>query len=122
MIFSFNERGDIQVDLENGTICNKIVGDQLQSDFKTSRTVILTYFKHNNVLSKTFFKNKRNTLTDEEIRQYFDENLKEAFNLRPDLLPFIKYEYINEKSSFQILFFFFSTNLKKIIMDYDLEI
>lgn len=122
MIFRFNERGDIVVDLENGTVCNQIIGDKPQSDFNTSKTIILTHFKHNNKLKDTFFKNKRNTLTDSQIKEYFDDQLKTAFKFRPDLLPFIKYEYINEQSSFQILFFFYSTTIKKIIMDYDLEI
>ncbi|MGL5716491.1 MAG: hypothetical protein ACRCXX_14240 [Cetobacterium sp.] len=122
MIFRFNERGDIVVDLENGTVCNEILGDKVESDFNTSKTTILTYFKHNNMLKNTFFKNKRNTLTDQEIRKYFDEHLKVSFAHRPDLLQFIKYEYVNDSSSFQVLFFFYSSALKRIILDYDLEI
>ncbi|MGL4449621.1 MAG: hypothetical protein ACRCTZ_00345 [Sarcina sp.] len=122
MIFRFNERGDLSIDLENGTVCNEIIGDKVESDFNTSKTAILTYFKHNNKLKDTFFKNKRNTLTDEQIREYFDEHLRLTFKYRPDLLQFIKYEYINDKTSFQVLFFFYSAALKRIIMDYDLEI
>lgn len=122
MLFSINEQGDISLDLENGTMCNEVLGDKVASDFKTSKTIILTYFKHNNNLRKSFFKNKRNTLTDEQIRQYFDDELEKAFKKRLDLMKFVRYEYINSKSSFHILFFYYSESIKKIILDYDIEI
>ncbi|MGL6099271.1 MAG: hypothetical protein ACRC0G_06585 [Fusobacteriaceae bacterium] len=122
MIFSINEIGDIQADEENGTLCNLIKGDANASNFKTSRTIILTYFKHNNNLRNSFYKNKRNTLTDEEIKKYFDKELKEAFKFKPDLNKYIKYEFINDNSSFNILFYFYSEKLKKIILDYNVDV
>lgn len=122
MLFSINEQGDISIDLENGTICNEVIGDKVTSDFKTAKTIIITYFKHNNNLKKNFFKNKRNTLTDEEIKQYFDSELEKAFSKRLDLMKFVKYEYVNLKSSFQVLFFYYSESIKKIMLDYDIEI
>ncbi|MGL5712409.1 MAG: hypothetical protein ACRCX2_05265 [Paraclostridium sp.] len=122
MIFSINEIGDLYIDEENGTVCNKILGDNVQSDFKTSKTIILTYFKHNNNLKNKFYKNKRNTLSDSEIKEFFDEEIDLAFSMRPELKRFVKYEYINNKSSFHIMFYFYSETLKKIMLDYDVSI
>ncbi|MGL4989381.1 MAG: hypothetical protein ACRC5F_09115, partial [Cetobacterium sp.] len=99
-----------------------IKGDTTASNFKTSRTIILTYFRHNNNLRDSFYKNKRNTLTDEEVKKYFDEELKEAFKFKPDLNKYIKYEFINDNSSFHILFYFYSEKLKKIILDYNVDV
>ncbi|MGL5713961.1 MAG: hypothetical protein ACRCX2_13145 [Paraclostridium sp.] len=122
MIFSINELGDINIDEKNETLCNKVIGDPVLSDFKTSKTIILTYFKHNNNLVKKFYKNKRNTLTSSEIKKFFDSEISLAFQMRPELIKFVKYEYINDKSSFHIMFYFYSQSLKKIMLDYDISI
>lgn len=122
MIFAINELGDLDIDIENESVCNKIPGDEVLSDFKTAKTIVLTYFKHNNNLKNNFAKNKRNTLKDSEIKSFFDGEISKAFSYRPDLIQFIKYEYLNDKSSFYILFYFSSKSLNKIMLDYDLDI
>lgn len=122
MLFSINELGDLDIDVENESICNQIPGDEVISDFKTSKTIVLTYFKHNNNLRTKFKKYKRNTLTDKEIKDFFNSEISLAFQYRPDLIQFIKYEYLNDKSSFYVLFYFSSKSLNKIMLDYDLDV
>ncbi|MGL6100978.1 MAG: hypothetical protein ACRC0G_15325 [Fusobacteriaceae bacterium] len=122
MIFSINENGDLDIDEENGSVCNEIKGDLTLSNFKTSKTIILTYFKHNGNLKNKFYKNKRNTLTDEQIKSFFNKEVAEAFAMRTELIKFIKYEFINDKSSFNIMFYFYSESFKKIILNFNLDI
>lgn len=122
MIFSIDEKGDLALDLENGSICNKITGDRVTSDYKLSKTIILTHFKHYNVLKDTFYKNKRNMLTDAQIENYFDDELNKAFYLNKELLKFIKYEFLNSGSQFDIFFYFYSKELKKPILDFSINI
>lgn len=122
MLFSINELGDLDIDIENESMCNQIPGDEVLSDFKTAKTIVLTYFKHNGNLRNKFYKYKRNTLTDEQIKSFFKEEISLAFQYRPDLIQFVKYEYLNDKASFYVLFYFQSKSLNKIMLDYDLDV
>lgn len=122
MIFSLSENGDLYYDSTNKTFSNIISSDLEETEIKTSRTGIIYYFKYKNIFKDEFVLNKRNIITDEEIKAFVDKHIAICFEKYPNIVNRLKYIYLNEGKKFEIAFYYDNGTTKTNVMKYDIEI
>lgn len=122
MIFSLTENGDLAYDSENETFSNIITFDLEETEKKIARTQIIYYFKYKNIFKDDFVLNKRNVITDEEVKEFVDKHLAICFDKYPNILKRLKYIYLNEGKIFEIAFYYDNGTTKTNVIKYDIEI
>lgn len=116
MIFSLNEQGDLEYDSENKTLSVVIPGDPIETDFKVSRTAIISHFILKGAFSSYFIKNKRNVYNNEYVENFLEEQLDLVFKTRKDIRKYIKYFFKLEGEVFTIMFYYKDNVSTRIIM------
>lgn len=122
MIFSLSENGDLAYDNDNKTFSNILTSDLEETEKKIARTGIVYYFKYKHIFKDEFVLNKRNIITDEEIKEFVDKHIGICFNKYPNIIKRLKYIYLNEGKKFEIAFYYDNGITKTNIMKYDIEI
>lgn len=82
MLFALNENGDINT--TGNAISDFVLSDALLSEYKLSKTILLTYFVFNHWLEKSFIKNKRNNYTKEKVKELIQNHLNEILKDKYD--------------------------------------
>jgi ribonuclease P protein component len=104
MLFSINEDGDL--DIDNGKYFSDfVISDKIETDYRISRTLLLTHFIHKKWLEKNFILYKRNNFSDTEIRELIQKKINEVFQNYQNLLSLINFNFTNNKSSLNIIFY-----------------
>ena len=104
MLFSINEDGDL--DIDNGKYFSDFVmSDKIETDYRISRTLLLTHFIHKKWLEKNFILYKRNNFSDSEIREIIQKKINDIFQNYQNLLNAINFHFTNNKSSLNIIFY-----------------
>ena len=104
MLFSINEDGDL--DIDNGKYFSDfVISDKIETDYRISRTLLLTHFIHKKWLEKNFILYKRNNFSDTEIRELIQKKINEVFQNYQNLLGLINFHFTNNKSSLNIIFY-----------------
>lgn len=106
MLFSINEKGDLDINQEYNTFSNVIFGEELQTNINIAKTIILTKFKHQNWFRDEFVLYKRNTYKDIEIKKYIDDKLDKIFSKLPFIRTKIGYAFLNDGDTFTIGFYY----------------
>lgn len=117
MIFGINEKGDLNIDKDFNCFSDIILGEEIQTNMNLAKTIILTKFKHQNWFKEEFVPYKRNVIKDSEIREYIDQKLEEIFVDFPYLKSNVGYVFLNEGSTFTIVFYYrINQNLNKNLL------
>ena len=104
MLFSINEDGDL--DIDNGKYFSDFVmSDKIETDYRISRTLLLTHFIHKKWLEENFILYKRNNFSDSEIRDFIQKKINNVFQKYQNLLSSINFHFTNNKSSLNIIFY-----------------
>lgn len=104
MLFSINEDGDL--DIDNGKYFSDFVmSDKIETDYRISRTLLLTHFIHKKWLEENFILYKRNNFSDLEIREFIQKKINNVFQKYQNLLGSINFHFTNNKSSLNIIFY-----------------
>lgn len=104
MLFSINEDGDL--DIDNGKYFSDFVmSDKIETDYRISRTLLLTHFIHKKWLEENFILYKRNNFSDSEIRELIQKKINNVFQKYQNLLGSINFNFTNNKSSLNIIFY-----------------
>ena len=104
MLFSINEDGDLDID-NNKYFSDFIMSDKIETDYRISRTLLLTHLIHKKWLEKNFILYKRNNFSDSEIRELIQKKINDIFQNYQNLLSLINFHFINDKSSLNIIFY-----------------
>ena len=122
MIFSLGENGDLSYDEMNKTYSNIIMSDLEETEIKTARTGVIYYFKYKNIFKDEFVLNKRNIITDEEIKAFIDKHIAICFVQYKNIRERLKYIYLNKGKKFEIAFYYDNGVEKINILKYDVII
>lgn len=104
MLFSINEDGDLDID-NNKYFSDFVMSDKMETDYRISRTLLLTHLIHKKWLEKNFILYKRNNFSDSEIRELIQKKINDIFQNYQNLLSLINFHFINDKSSLNIIFY-----------------
>lgn len=104
MLFSINEDGDLDID-NNKYFSDFVMSDKIETDYRISRTLLLTHLIHKKWLEKNFILYKRNNFSDSEIRELIQKKINDIFQNYQNLLNLINFHFINDKSSLNIIFY-----------------
>jgi ribonuclease P protein component len=104
MLFSINEDGDLDID-NNKYFSDFVMSDKIETDYRISRTLLLTHLIHKKWLEKNFILYKRNNFSDSEIRELIQKKINDIFQNYQNLLSLINFHFINDKSSLNIIFY-----------------
>lgn len=104
MLFSINEDGDLDID-NNKYFSDFVISDKMETDYRISRTLLLTHLIHKKWLEKNFILYKRNNFSDSEIRELIQKKINDIFQNYQNLLSLINFHFINDKSSLNIIFY-----------------
>ena len=104
MLFSINEDGDLDID-NNKYFSDFVMSDKIETDYRISRTLLLTHLIHKKWLEKNFILYKRNNFSDSEIRELIQKKINDIVQNYQNLLSLINFHFINDKSSLNIIFY-----------------
>lgn len=104
MLFSINEDGDLDIN-NNKYFSDFVMSDKMETDYRISRTLLLTHLIHKKWLEKNFILYKRNNFSDSEIRELIQKKINDIFQNYQNLLSLINFHFINDKSSLNIIFY-----------------
>lgn len=121
MLFSINEDGDL--DIDNGKYFSDFVmSDKIETDYRISRTLLLTHFIHKKWLEKNFILYKRNNFSDSEIREMIQKKINDIFQNYQNLLNSINFHFTNNKSSLNIIFYKKEKEQNKLLLHKEIVI
>ena len=121
MLFSINEDGDLNID-EKKVFSDFVISDKLETNFRLTKTILLTHLIHKKWLRENFILYKRNNFQENEIRNEIQQKLNDIFQKYPSLLPHVNFIFTNEKNTLNIIFFNKSGKENKLLLQKEIVI
>ena len=94
MLFSINEDGKLDIDNKRNIFSDFVLGDEEKTNFRLSRTILITNLIHKKWLKENFILYKRINYTDEKINSIIKTKINELFENYPNLKQYFKYSIL----------------------------
>ena len=121
MLFSLNENGDLN--LQGNAFSDVVLSDKNLTEYKMSKSIILTYFIFNKWLEQEFIKNKRNIFNEQNIQQLIQKRLFSILEGKYDtLMPKIDFVFLLEPSLLTIVFYLKQDGKKYSLLEKQIKI
>ncbi|CAL7871133.1 hypothetical protein [Fusobacterium necrophorum] len=121
MLFSLNENGDLN--LRGNAFSDIVLSDKNLTEYKMSKSIILTYFIFNKWLEQEFIKNKRNIFNEQNIQQLIQKRLFSILEGKYDtLMSKIDFVFLLEPSLLTIVFYLKQDDKKYSLLEKQIKI
>lgn len=120
MLFSLNEDGDLNI-REGKYFSDFVMSNKIESDYRLTKTLLLTHLVFKKWFEKDFLLYKRLTKSDMEIKKIINDKLNEIFKEYPYLLTNINFSFIINKDILNIVFYLNNPS-KRMLFDKEIKI
>lgn len=121
MLFSLSENGDLN--LQGNAFSDIVLSDKNMTEYKISKSIILTYFVFNKWLEQEFIKNKRNIFNEQNVQQLIRQKLFSVLEGKyDDLIPKIDFVFLLEPSLLTIVFYLKQNDKKYSLLEKQIKI
>lgn len=105
MLFSIDEDGNIDINNNKNSFSDFIIGDESETNFRLTRTILITHLIHKKWLKDNFILYKRINYTDEQINSIIKAKINELFENYPNLKNTVEFSFSLKDNILTIVFY-----------------